>query len=217
MLKKALLTSAAVAAVATSSVATAEVTGNFSVWSDYIFRGVGTDNAAVQGGLDYSHDSGLYAGIWLSSLASGADAEVDYYGGFASGAFDVGAIYYTVTEDNDGSGDGLWEVYGGVSGESWDAKLWYGLGKEGVEDDEYAYLEGNYTMGNVDLHAGIYTGLGDAVDDSDNDTLDLKAQYNVGDFGIGATWLIKHEANGGSNNNERPTFYVTWGKEFEVK
>lgn len=51
------------------------VTGNVSVVSNYNLRGITTapwgpenDNAAVQGGLDYSHDSGFYLGYWFSTL-----------------------------------------------------------------------------------------------------------------------------------------------------
>lgn len=48
------------------------VSGNIGVVSEYILRGntksPENDNAAVQGGLDYSHSSGFYAGYWGSTL-----------------------------------------------------------------------------------------------------------------------------------------------------
>lgn len=48
------------------------VTGNVSVVSSYNLRGITNapedDKAAVQGGLDYSHDSGFYLGYWFSTL-----------------------------------------------------------------------------------------------------------------------------------------------------
>jgi uncharacterized protein (TIGR02001 family) len=61
----------------------------------------------VQGGLDYTHSSGLYIGTWGSSISwltdmqvSGVSApiEVDVYGGYRFGvkdlAFDVGVLQY---------------------------------------------------------------------------------------------------------------------------
>lgn len=46
-------------------------TGNVGVVSDYVFRGLSQTNGkpAIQGGLDYAHASGFYAGTWLSSIS----------------------------------------------------------------------------------------------------------------------------------------------------
>jgi uncharacterized protein (TIGR02001 family) len=71
------------------SAAQAEVTGNASLTSDYRFRGVSqTQNApAIQGGVDFAHSSGFYAGNWNSSISSElypgvAGIESDVYTGF---------------------------------------------------------------------------------------------------------------------------------------
>lgn len=49
-----------------------EVTGNISVLSSYNLRGITNvpedSGVTVQGGLDYSHDSGFYLGYWASTL-----------------------------------------------------------------------------------------------------------------------------------------------------
>jgi uncharacterized protein (TIGR02001 family) len=65
------------------------VTGNLSLVSDYRFRGISQSwrQPAVQGGIDYTHASGLYLGNWNSSVSSnsynnGASLEVDLYGGY---------------------------------------------------------------------------------------------------------------------------------------
>ncbi|MCU7959301.1 MAG: TorF family putative porin [gamma proteobacterium symbiont of Bathyaustriella thionipta] len=68
--------------------------GNLTLTTDYVFRGISQtdEHAAVQGGFDYSHDIGLYAGIWASNVDGdffpGATAEFDFYGGYAHD-FDV--------------------------------------------------------------------------------------------------------------------------------
>lgn len=81
------------------------VTGNVGLFSSYRFRGIDQTfgKPALQGGIDYSHSSGLYLGNWNSNVDGGAgypgaSLEMDFYGGYkaAFGDFglDVGAIYY---------------------------------------------------------------------------------------------------------------------------
>jgi len=112
--------SLAVAGMAAPLAAQAEVTGNINVVSKYVLRGLtnsgangtGTENtgAAVQGGFDYSHESGLYAGYWGSSLSyvygannqaleSGfeSDFSAGYKGKAGSFSYGVGLIYYAYT------------------------------------------------------------------------------------------------------------------------
>lgn len=47
------------------------ITGFAGVVSQYVFRGLSQTNGkpAVQGGLDYAHSSGFYAGTWFSSIS----------------------------------------------------------------------------------------------------------------------------------------------------
>jgi uncharacterized protein (TIGR02001 family) len=94
--------------------ATAQVTANLSLTSNYKFRGqdqdmlardgLAKDNAfkpAVQGGFDYAFgDSGFYLGNWNSSVGwlPGNSIEMDFYGGYkvSAGIFDLdfGALTY---------------------------------------------------------------------------------------------------------------------------
>lgn len=96
-------TAAAPAAPAEASPHT--LTANLGVFSSYRFRGIDQTygKPALQGGVDYAHESGLYAGNWNSNVKSGAgfpdgNLEMDFYGGYkrAFGDFglDVGAILY---------------------------------------------------------------------------------------------------------------------------
>lgn len=47
------------------------VTGNVGLVSDYRFRAISQTfrEPAVQGGLDYAHASGFYAGTWASNVS----------------------------------------------------------------------------------------------------------------------------------------------------
>lgn len=84
------------------------VTGNMTLASEYIFRGIGQTNrkAAIQGGVDYAHAGGFYAGLWASNISWLSDAtpgvsaaiEADFYGGYKGSykgvSFDLGALQY---------------------------------------------------------------------------------------------------------------------------
>ena len=82
------------------------LTGNVSFASDYRFRSISQTykSPALQGGFDYSHSSGLYAGTWASNVSgnqytNGAGLEWDFYGGwkkelFADFTLDLGLLYY---------------------------------------------------------------------------------------------------------------------------
>ena len=80
------------------------VSGEATVVSDYRFRGVSLSNEdpAIQGSITVSHDSGLYAGVWGSSLdgeAGFGGTEIDLFAGFSTQlteglSADIGATYY---------------------------------------------------------------------------------------------------------------------------
>ncbi|WP_085315490.1 TorF family putative porin [Derxia lacustris] len=81
------------------------LTANVALVSNYVFRGISytQDGAAVQGGFDAVHSSGLYLGVWGSNVSSkaltDASAEFDIYGGYAGSAadiaYDVGLLQFT--------------------------------------------------------------------------------------------------------------------------
>jgi uncharacterized protein (TIGR02001 family) len=111
-MKKTLIALATVASVAPSfaiaqaAPAASPITGNLTLTSDYRFRGISQSykQPAVQGGLDWAHDSGFYLGNWNSSVSgnqypNGASLEMDFYGGYKfpigkDVTLDVGALYY---------------------------------------------------------------------------------------------------------------------------
>jgi len=128
-MKKTLL---ATAMLATTAVAQAEISGNVSMASDYVFRGISqTDNQmALQGGFDYEHESGLYIGTWASNVDSqffnegGHDPqlEVDIYAGYSSEfmgfGYDVGYLRYQYPGLS-AAGTDEWYVSGSYSTEKY--------------------------------------------------------------------------------------------------
>jgi uncharacterized protein (TIGR02001 family) len=101
-----------IALASSSAAAFAGATGNVGAFSEYLFRGIEqSGGAAVQGGLDYASDIGLYAGTWVSNTggaAASGGTEWDLYGGYAVKAgpvgLDFGAIYYYYPEDQEDLG-----------------------------------------------------------------------------------------------------------------
>src|SRR5688572_24888562 len=86
-----------------------ELNGYLTVASDYVFRGVSQSNEdpTVQAGLDYLHDSGVFAGIFVAHIDYPAspfrpdpgDLEIDAYLGYSHAAardwtWDVALLHY---------------------------------------------------------------------------------------------------------------------------
>lgn len=83
-------------------------TGNLTLASEYLYRGIAqtAGKPALQGGFDYAHTSGFYAGLWGSNISwlenasvSGASLEIDVYGGYKGAiagdlGFDLGVLTY---------------------------------------------------------------------------------------------------------------------------
>ena len=84
-------------------------TGNVTLASEYLYRGIAQTRGkpAIQGGFDYAHSSGLYAGLWASSItwigdavaSASAGIEVDVYGGYKGSitedfGYDIGVLTY---------------------------------------------------------------------------------------------------------------------------
>ncbi len=106
------------------SVSSAEVSGNVSIATDYVYRGISqtSENAAIQGGFDIEADSGLYAGIWASNVNFDGSIEIDVYAGYGGSftenvSYDIGVLHYEYPDDAQGGNpDSTFnEVYGSIS------------------------------------------------------------------------------------------------------
>ncbi|WP_339746159.1 TorF family putative porin [uncultured Maricaulis sp.] len=112
-----------------------EVSGNITLATDYVFRGVSqTDHGtAIQGGFDVGSDS-VYAGAWGTNVdfGDGTNTELDFYAGYTPSAggfdFDFGGILYAYPGSPDTAGEqDFLEAFAGISrgygSFDWDAKL----------------------------------------------------------------------------------------------
>ena len=163
------------------------LTASVGLYSQYVFRGLTQSNEdpAIQGGADYSHASGFYAGTWLSNVSwfsdtnagNGNSLEWDLYGGFRKSwdngfSGDVGYLRYeypgsypalpagTVKPNTD-------EAYAAVGWKWMSLKYSYAFSNLfGVEDSEGSdYLDLTVTVPlndrfTADAHAGRQTFKG---------------------------------------------------------
>lgn len=164
------------------------LTGNIGLYSQYIFRGLmqTNQNPALQGGFDYSHASGLYAGTWASNVSWLTDSsaatgytsgslEWDFYGGYRGSfgksgvGYDVGLLYYwypgnhnTVVFPGTVKADTL-ELYGALSWKWLSAKYSYSLNNEtfGVANSDgtwYLDLSANFPLADK-LNLQLHYGI----------------------------------------------------------
>lgn len=183
---------AAVQVAVADEVSPHTVTGNLGIFSSYRFRGIDQTfgKPALQGGIDYSHASGIYLGNWNSNVSSGAgfpdgNLEMDFYGGYKTtvGDFglDLGAIlyYYPGSEGKvlgtnaDNGAVSNKEIYLGASWKFLSLKYYYSV-------DDYFSLRGWNS-----------TGASTGKKTKGTSYIDLAANYDLGD-GWGVNGHVGH-------------------------
>jgi len=198
-----------------STTAIAELNGNIGLSNNYIWRGVtqNADEAAISGGVDYSHDSGLYAGAWTSNLADGA-YELDLYFGFGGEAgavgYDLGFIQYMYPLDTSTTGIDFSEVYVGIDvvGLEIDVAFTVDTDAGGDDADIYASLGYSFDLGD-DLSLGLLYGNYAFDADGAEDYSHYQVYLGKGDFSFGI------EANDTEADDDMRVV-VAWGKEFKL-
>jgi uncharacterized protein (TIGR02001 family) len=190
---------AAGAALVFSSASFAGVTANVGAFSEYMFRGVEQSNgAAVQGGVDWSHDSGVYVGTWISNTSfagysSAISYETDVYGGWTKkwGNFgvDVGGLFYYYRDDSRLNtlevyaaallGPATLKVYQTIGG-------YFGARESGAggDDEEGTYLTANVAIPLSDT-LSLTPQVGYSVGDGPRDF--VVACFEAGPDGIGCS------------------------------
>lgn len=219
---------------------------NIGLVSNYVFRGITQtkDNLALQGGLDYAHESGFYAGIWGSNVSwiigsgatGNADIELDTYAGFKNNfagdfSYDVGFVRYNypgsyappatyAKADTD-------EIYGSIGYKWISAKYSYSLGQfltvPGASGTSYLEANVSYPVGETGVtliaHYGRQKYKGAFADNlAANGNTATYSDYKLGvskDFSGNVLGLAY------SNTNARKGGYYTyngkdWGRDAVV-
>ncbi|WP_440054808.1 TorF family putative porin [Pseudoalteromonas sp. T1lg65] len=205
--------------------AQAEVTANIAASSNYFWRGVtqSADGAAVSGGLDYSNESGFYAGTWISNIdfgeATSASYELDLYAGFATTFnevdLDVGYIYYAYP-DATGNID-FGEIYAAVGWKNLSFKLSHLTTAQSdassEEDMLYAELSASFAVFK-DAELGLHLGhsSGDTVMEwmgEDDNYIDYGVSLSTQGFTFG---LVKTDLDA----DDDLKVYVSYGLDFSL-
>ena len=195
MSNKSIVTAAAIAATLSSASAMADLTGNIGVVSDYIFRGITqTASSAANAGIDYEHESGLYAGIWATNIegAAGQGAtgtgglEIDTYVGFGGEvediSYSIGFTHYEYTGDFDTTYD---EINLGAGFGDFSVDVAMGSNENpGGTDPDYLWYSLGYSTGPFVVS---YNGFGQ---DFDGEYIEVGMSTDIGGAEAGVTLVI---------------------------
>jgi uncharacterized protein (TIGR02001 family) len=186
------------ALLAVAGAANADITVTPTITSDYDFRGITQtdEDPALQLGLNYTHESGFYAGAWGSNVdfpGADADLEIDLFAGFTGGdaaesfGYDIGAILYAYPSSDDA--DEVIEVYGGISKDWFSGKLWF---SPDLADETAWYVEGNGAFPlPQEFSLGVHLGysFGDAWDGVEHLDYSIGVNKTLGNFALNLKWV----------------------------
>jgi uncharacterized protein (TIGR02001 family) len=208
-MRKYVVSAAVAAAFAVPAIAVAQtpppspVTGNLTIASEYRFRGIDQTfgQPALQGGIDYSHASGLYLGNWNSNVSSGAgfphaNLEMDFYAGwkktFGAIGLDLGAIYY-MYPGSDPKIDNK-EVYIGGTWKMLSLKYFHSLGDyfdvPDTKNSNYIDLAVTFDLGSgwgVAGHFGVFKMKN--LSAADYEDWKLGVTKDIGGWVLGAAYV----------------------------
>jgi uncharacterized protein (TIGR02001 family) len=214
-----------------------ELSANASVTNNYIWRGLTQteNNSAVQGGIDYSADSGFYAGTWVSNVNYGPSDvysyEHDIYGGYAFAAggvsWDIGYLYYNY--DKEAEFD-FGEVYlrAGIGGFSAAAYVLTNTEADEAPGQDFGaggtyYLSADYgfEVGDgigIGLHVGYHDGdFAEAFNGSDGGYYDYNISLSKGGFGFMFTDTnVGGPASEGGYDNDQYKVVVSYSVDIEL-
>lgn len=216
---------AAPAAEEDTSIFGGELSGNVGFYTDYIYRGVTQTNneAAIQGGIDWAHPSGVYVGAWGSNVdfvdGDQASIEVDGYIGFANSidsipelSYDVGFLYYWYPGATENLNYDFLELYGSLGYDFDFAAASIGLAWSpqffGDTGDAFYYQLGL----EVPLPYDVSLAGGYNFQEFDEGAQDDYQDWNIGLgytlYGLDLSLVYSETVDLGTNDNEALTFGV---------
>lgn len=222
---------AASALLAVPMAAQAETSASVAVSNMYLWRGanISPNGGVVSGSLDYSHESGLYAGIWGSSENGGSehDLYLGYSGEVSGFSYGVSYFKYMYPEERDDAGEQI------SSGDSDAAEYVISLGygpatftsyinaDSDNDDNKYFTLSGEFGKFSVTYGWWDLENDKDPVPNPDGIIVD---EYSHITLGYAATDELSFALSKASSDRsddfgveEDPLFSVTWAKSFDLK
>ncbi|XOV79686.1 MAG: TorF family putative porin [Aestuariibacter sp.] len=209
-LTKTHLLAAAFATLGYSQIASAELSANIGLVSEYHFRGIAqTTDASASAGIDYEN-GGFYVGTWAADVSDGL--EIDVYAGYG---FDlgenvgasIGFTTYQYTGDFDTAYNevNLGLAWGAVSFE-------YSIGTRDDDVDLGVLDEEDYTFFAVTIeNNGFYGTFGSFGDDYDGEYFEAGWGTEVGGFDVGVSAVFSD-----SDLDDDETILFSVSKSFDL-
>lgn len=190
------------------------LTANIGLFSSYRFRGIDQTygKPALQGGFDYAHESGFYAGNWNSNVSSGAgfpdgNLEMDFYGGWkktwGDWGLDLGGIVYYYP-GSEGRGLGIGADKGAVTNK----ELYIGGSWKTVSLKYYHSVDDYFSLRGWDS-----TGASTGKSTKGTHYIDLSASYDLGN-GWGVNGHVGHLSAKRMSNGSYTDWKVGVTKDF---
>lgn len=173
-----------------------DISANVTILNDYRFRGVSLNDEgfALQGGLDWAHESGFYVGTWASNISDfgGSTIETNLYGGYSTEVngltLDVGGLLYHYPG---GENVDYFEMYGsigvdlGVFSTALGVAYDFSSDNTGNQDDIYFYGDVETEIPNTPISVSVHLGYEDGFFDQKWDwKIGASVSYGGLDFGI---------------------------------
>ena len=193
-------------------------TANIGLFSEYIFRGIAQTGGkpAVQGGFDYGHVSGFYAGTWASNISwledfgsySRSSLEWDFYGGFKNNFpgsdffYDLGVYGYVYPGSrNPGVVDAdTWELYAALGWKWASVKFSYSLtdyfgarpnaNRNKTDGTWYIDASATYPIGETGFAILAHVGHLDVRHDGSDSDLATLGKVSYTDWKLGASYTV---------------------------
>lgn len=172
------------------------VSGNATVTSDYIFRGISqsSEKVAFQPSVTVEHESGFYGYAWGSNVdfdtaGDGISTEIDYGLGWSSDVaegvnLDLLAVRFTYPGSNSGFGIDYNEYSAKVTiADNWFALFAYSDDYVNSNQDSLYYqIGGGWDIGDTGVHFAATAGYYDLSDYAGASYYDFRAGFSK-DFG----------------------------------
>lgn len=207
----------------------ADVSATLTLSNDYLFNGISQtgENAAFQGSIDWSHDSGWYAGSFASNVdfPESTNTELDFYAGRVSHlsedmTLDMGIASYNYFGDSQSDALNYPELYIKTAIHNFEINLWYTSDYFGTGANHgIVYLAGHQNITeNLFLSAGVHYSKSFDIDifswgtDDDNYVhWHITASTEIKGINISAGYHQTDLENLGENQ-----FLLTISKTFEL-
>jgi uncharacterized protein (TIGR02001 family) len=199
----------ALAASAWTQTASAELSANVGLVSEYHFRGIQqTGSASASAGLDYEN-GGFYIGTWTADVEDGL--EIDLYAGYGfdisedvSASIGFTTYQYTGDFDSEYNEVNLGLGWGGLSVEysigEWEEDL-----SIGIPGGDYTFLAFTYE------YEGWYGTYGTFGDEAEGDYFEFGWGAEIGGFDAGVSFVLADSDLGGGSSDETIIFSLSKG------